>query len=134
MRVVVDTNVLVSALLSGPVPRRIYHAFLDGSIALLFSRDTLAELIDVLSRPAFRSLTSETEVADLLAAIRRDALIVEAIERVSVCRDPKDDIFLACALAGRAEYLVTGDRDLLVLHPWRGIRILRPAEFLRQLR
>ena len=133
MRVVVDTNVFVTALLHGATPRRVYEAFLRGDITPVFSPDTLAELIDVLTRPELRVLTSKTEVAHFLTLVRRDGWHVRARRRIHNCRDPKDNMLLECAVAGRVDCLVTGDRDLLVLNPFRGIRILRPVEFLRFL-
>jgi len=133
VRVVIDTNVLIAALLSDATPRRVYQAFLSDTITLLFSRQTLFELATVLRRPSIRLVTSRTEADDLLSAIQRDGVLVEVREPVLACRDPKDNRFLECALAGRADYLVTGDRDLLVLNPFHGIRILRPSDFLRRL-
>ena len=133
MRVVVDTNVFAAALLSDATPRRVYQAFLSGTITLLFSRQTLFELATVLRRPVIQLVTSRAEADRLLSAIQRDGVIVETREPVLACRDPKDNRFLECALAGQASYLVTGDKDLLVLDPFHGIRILRPADFLRVL-
>ena len=133
MRVVVDTNVFVAALLSDATPRRVYEAFLAGTITLLFSQQTLFELVTVLRRPSISLVVSREEADRLLAVIQRDATIVEVTERVAACRDPKDNKWLECALAGRADCLVTGDHDLLVLHPFRGIKILRPTDFLRRL-
>ena len=133
MRVVLDTNVFVTALLHGRISRRVYDAFLQGQLTPVFSGDTLAELIDVLTRPALRVLTSETEITQLLAAVQRDGLIVHPTQLVRACRDPRDNIFLECALAGHTDVLVTGDLDLLALHPFRGISILRPAAFLHRL-
>jgi len=133
VRVVVDTNVFVAALLSDATPRRVYEAFLAGTITLLFSQQTLFELVTVLRRPSISLVVSREEADRLLAVIQRDATIVEVTERVAACRDPKDNKWLECALAGRADCLVTGDHDLLVLHPFRGIKILRPTDFLRRL-
>ncbi len=133
MRVIVDTNVFVTALLRGMTPRRVYEAFLGGRFTLLFSPETLAELVDVLTRPALRALMSDTEVEVFLAIAQRDGVIVRPHERVHVCRDAKDNILLDAALTGSADYLVTGDHDLLPLDPFRGTRILRPADFLRLL-
>jgi putative PIN family toxin of toxin-antitoxin system len=131
---VIDTNVFVSALLQGRgTPRRLYEAFLQGKFTPLFSHETLGELLDVLTRPSLRSLTSQEEVAALLDVIQHDALLIHPRHHVTVCRDPKDNMFLDCLLAG-ADYLVTGDNDLLVLNPFHGTRILRPTEFLRVLR
>ncbi len=133
MRAVIDTNVFVTALLRGTVPRRIYDAFLDGEFTPVFSPETLAELLEVLTRPALQALMSQTEVQTFLDTIQHDTLLVRPRRHVRACRDPKDDIFLDSAIAGRADCIVTGDRDLLALDPFRDIRILRPAEFLRHL-
>ena len=133
LRAVVDTNVFVTALLRGATARRVYDAFLRGTFTLVFSRNTLAELIDVLTRPSLRVLTSATEVTRLFLLIRRDGLLVRPTRAIRACRDPKDNIFLECALAGRVDCLVTGDLDLLTLHPFRGIHIIRPAECVRRL-
>ena len=133
MRTVVDTNVLVAALISDATPRRVYQAFLSGTITLLFSQQTLFELARVLRRPSIRLMTSRAEADRLLSVIQRDGVLVEVREPVLACRDPKDNRFLECALAGQASYLVTGDKDLLALDPFHGIRILRPADFLRLL-
>ena len=132
MHAVVDTNIFVTALLRGALPRRVFDAFLDGQFTLLFSRETLAELIDVLTRPHLRVLMDEGEIAQLLALIQRDALIVHPTHHITICRDVKDNMFLECALAG-ADCLVTGDHDLLALHPFRGIPILRLRLFLDRL-
>ena len=76
MRVVVDTNVFVTALLHGATPHRVYEAFLAGRFIPLLSAETLAELLDVLTRPSLRVLMSEAEAGAFLRLIQRDALIV----------------------------------------------------------
>ena len=131
--VAVDTNVFVSALLHGRIPHRVYDTFLDGRVTPVFSSDTLRELIDVLTRPALRLLTSSADVQELLTLVQRDGLLIRPTHRITACRDPKDNMWLECAVAGGAAYLVTGDLDLLVLDPFRGIRILRPRDFLSLL-
>ena len=133
MRAVIDTNIFVSALLQGAAPRRVYDAFLRGRLTPLFTNETLAELIEVLARPPLRVLMHQSEIDGLLALIQRDALLVKSTHRVTACRDPKDNILLECAIAGRADCLVTGDTDLRVLHPFHGIPILRPVDFLHLL-
>ena len=133
MRAVIDTNVFVSALLQGAVPRRVYTAFLRGHLTPVFSGETLAELIDVLARPPLRILMHQSEIDGLLTLIQRDALLVRPTHHLRACRDPKDNMLLECALAGRADCIVTGDEDLLTLHPFHGLPILRPTDFLRWL-
>jgi uncharacterized protein len=98
---------------------------------VLLSLELLEEFSDVLGREKFdRFLTSEERDEFLETFIER-ATLVEVIERVQECRDPKDDKILELALNGRAEYIVSGDKDLLVLNPFRGVKIVTVEEFLR---
>src|SRR5665213_2330612 len=133
MRLVVDTNVFVSALLkSNTFPHQVLRRVLDHG-GLLTSVATTDELLGVLQRPGIAKLTVSSlrlEITGLLATAER----IEITESVAVCRDPKDDKFLELALAGNANVIVTGDADLLALHPFRGIPILTPASFIHSLR
>jgi putative PIN family toxin of toxin-antitoxin system len=130
LRCVLDTNVFVSALLAaGSKPR----AALDrvrqqGTILLSFA--TLTELYDVLSRKQFRRYIDKEDMRRFLAALTQEAHWVDVDVQISACRDPKDDKFLSLAVSGQATHIVTGDADLLALHPFRGIQILAPSEFL----
>jgi len=133
LRAVIDTNVFVTALLRGKASRRVYDAFLNGDMVCIVSDELLAELVDVLSRPEFQRSIPDADITELVTALRRDAILIRPGSTIRVCRDPKDDLLLDCALAGRADCLVTGDNDLLALHPFRGLAILRPADFLRRL-
>ena len=88
------------------------------------------ELGRVLVRRRFDRYVSPEDRIKLFDGLTRDAEFVEITETVQVCRDPEDDRILELAVNGNADYIVTGDADLLVLNPFRGIRILRPADFL----
>jgi uncharacterized protein len=130
MRFVFDTNTLISAALfeQSVSGRALQHALLIGKI--LWSSDTLKELHEVLSRPKFeRYVTAAEREAFLVTFVRRGTL-VEVTEFMQICRDPKDNMMLELAVSGQATCIVTGDLDLRVLHPFRGIAILTPAEFL----
>ncbi|MEA2039399.1 MAG: putative toxin-antitoxin system toxin component, PIN family [Thermodesulfobacteriota bacterium] len=129
-RFVLDTGVLVSAvLLPRSVPRQaVDSAFSHGIV--LASADTIGELDEVLRRPKFDRYLLEEERLLFLAAFSRDVEVVDVIERISECRDPKDDRFLELAVDGHATCIVSGDRDLLVLNPFRGIVILTPQKFI----
>ena len=129
----VDANTVVSAALnpSGAPRRAVALARAKGTIVL--SEAVHAEIAEVLARPKFaRALTDDRrrEIMELLSAA---ALWVEPRETVRDCRDGKDNRYLELALAARATAIVSGDEDLLVLNPWRGVRVLRPAEFLHTL-
>ena len=83
-----------------------------------------------MSRPKFDRYVVEALRTEFLETILNDAVWVEIQESVMACRDPKDDKFLALAVDGQADFIVTGDRDLLVSNPFRGIAIVQPEEFL----
>jgi uncharacterized protein len=91
-----------------------------------------AEIREVLGRPKFRLLFDEATQRLLLGALATGALLVEPAVRVADCRDAKDNKYLELALAARAEIIVSSDRDLLALDPWRGVRILTPAEYVQK--
>ena len=90
-----------------------------------------AEIADVLSCPKLAAMLSRERRESILDTLRGTAVWFEPTERITECRDPKDNKYLELALAAGAVIIVSSDNDdLLVLHPWRGVRILRPAEYL----
>lgn len=126
MRVLLDTNVLISGILFRGLPRSLLERAIRGELDLVTSPVLLDELE--------RVLTTRFHVPRELARLARGELetlaeVVAPDEVPSVSRDPDDDEVLAAAVAGGAEAIVTGDRDLLVLRSHRGIPILTPAEF-----
>ena len=129
--VVADTNVFVSALL---IPSSISAKALNfalETVMVVSSEETLNELGGVLARPKFdRYLSAEERQVyfELLSGVVR---MVNVPHPVVACRDPKDDKFLSLALAAEANCLVTGDLDLLTLHPFHDVQILTPADFLK---
>ncbi len=130
MRVVIDTGVLVSAVL---LPRSIPRQAVDAALRrakLLISEETATELDDVLRRPKFDKYVTVALRLEFLAALVNSAEIVAIEQPVTGCRDPRDDKFLALAVNGRADFIVSGDQDLLVLHPFQGISIVSPVVFL----
>jgi putative PIN family toxin of toxin-antitoxin system len=129
-RYVFDTNVIVSALLfEHSVPGQAFFAALrDGEI--LISKPTILELQEVLSRRKFDKYLTAQERDEFLGMLVREATTVGIAEELHLCRDPKDDKFLDVATAGNADYLITGDEDLLVLGPFRDIPILTAAQFI----
>ena len=132
-RVVVDTNVLISRLLlPASVSARAVRQIVEHS-QLLASEATLTELADVLSRDKFDRYV---DVSDRQAFFLQ---LVRIVERVPITylvhgsRDQKDDMFLELAVNGHADYIVSGDQDLLLLSPFRDIPILNPARYLEQV-
>jgi len=136
MRAVLDTNVVISAtLIRGGHEDRILRAWQRGE----FESVTSPQILEEMGRALFYGKLlrfrwmSEEEVVALLQAFAQESVLVSGRVKVKASRDPEDDKFLAAAVEGRAEYIVTGDRDLLDLKRYKGVRIARPAEFLRIL-
>jgi uncharacterized protein len=129
-RVVVDTNALISRLLlPGSDPGQVVREAV-AEAQLLASDDTIIELADVLAREKFDPYTTVEERQEFLRLFDRIAERVPIVHIVRACRDPKDDKFLELAVNGEAQLIITGDADLLALHPFRGIHILTPASYL----
>ncbi|PYX08101.1 MAG: putative toxin-antitoxin system toxin component, PIN family [Acidobacteria bacterium] len=131
-RIVVDTNCLVSRLLlADSIPGLAVRKAVDASI-LLVSEATMEELADVLGRSKFDRYVSIEDRKQFLRLLGRVAEFVPIIYPVHECRDPDDDRFLEVALNGRASVILSGDQDLLSLHPWRNVAILSPKEYLKR--
>lgn len=93
----------------------------------------MSELREVLARPRLTRFLQPELREQVLALLAAAGVRFVPGERVTNCRDPKDNCFLELALASGASIVVSSDGDLLVLHPWRGVRILRPAEYLAEI-
>jgi putative PIN family toxin of toxin-antitoxin system len=132
MRVVVDTNVFVSAALKQTSIPALGVRAVERHDVLLKSLATERQLFEVLARPYLASLISP-EAHDWLRKLLASAETVTITERIAACRDPTDDKFLELAISGRADLIVSGDADLLALNPFRDIRILTPASFVHGL-
>lgn len=128
MRAVIDNNVLVSAAIIGGVPRRALDWLVENG-TILVSLDALEELADVLGRKKFDRYLPEEQRLDFIHRYLEISELVRIDEPITACRDPKDDKFLELAVNGNADYVITGDRDLLVLSPFRGIGIVTPKDF-----
>ena len=129
-RVVLDTNVLISGLLSSTSTpaRAVERAITHGQ--LLASTATLRELAATLLLPRFDRYVPRERRDALFLRLAPLIELVEVVQQVRACRDPDDDKFLEVAVNGRADVLVSGDADLLALHPFRRIAILRPATYV----
>ena len=127
---VFDTNVLVSALLfANSLPRKALELALDRGKTLI-SKETVDELNNVLSRPKFKRYISPQKRERFLFSFIQKSVLIEIQEKIEECRDPKDNKFLELAVNGEATTIVSGDKDLLVLHPFREISILTVSQFL----
>lgn len=129
-RVVVDTNVLISRLLApDSVPARaVTHAIRRGQ--LLASDATLKEIAEVIGRSKFDRYLTLEERQQFISLLARIVELPAISHRFSDCKDPKDNKFLDLAVSGSANVIITGDRDLLILHPFHDIPILSPTDYL----
>ncbi len=133
MIVVVDASTFVSAALKADsVPEQAVFRAAVAPNCLIMSREVEDEYREVIFRPKFDRFASVQRRRTLLNFVMAAATWIEPTEAVRECRDPKDDKYLAVASAGNAGAIVSSDvRHLLAMHPWRGIPILSPADFLR---
>jgi putative PIN family toxin of toxin-antitoxin system len=130
IRAIIDTNVIVSAVL---LPRSVSRQVFDFVVlqgALLASEQTLEELNEVLCRAKFDKYLPEQKRLEFFAALVRKVEIIVVSEVITDCRDAKDNKFLELAINGNASHLISGDKDLLVLNPFRQVLIMPPAAFL----
>lgn len=132
MRLVFDTNVFISAALKDHSTPATAARIVERGHTLLKSTVTEEQLFDVLARPRFKRLVPDESRRRLVLLMER-AETVAISEHIVACRDSTDDKFLELALNGDADAIVTGDADLLILHPFRGIPILSPADFVRRM-
>jgi putative PIN family toxin of toxin-antitoxin system len=136
VRAVIDTNILVRALINRAGTVRPLLTALDaGMYTVILSIPLLAELREVLRRPRMSRKYGivEDDIDNLVRLLVRNGEVVTPTRTIRVCRDPRDDMFLEAAVAGRADVIVSGDEDLLVLDPFEGIKIVGPAAFLSML-
>lgn len=130
LRVILDTNLLISrALTPSSVTASAVRMIID-HCHLLVSQATMDEFATVLNRIHSKGFIQQNEALALIHAYKELVEWVPIIEHVKECRDPKDDKFLELAVNGKAEYLITGDQDLLVLHPFKNTKILNPKDFI----
>ncbi|MGA9624411.1 MAG: putative toxin-antitoxin system toxin component, PIN family [Bryobacteraceae bacterium] len=124
---VCDSNVYISAIVFGGIPRDVVMLGEHKQIQLLVSPGLISEVERVLAR---KFEWEPRRVRRICQPLWEAARLVKPATGVSVCRDPKDDHLLSLAMDGEARYLITGDSDLLVLSPFRSIQIVTPAQFL----
>ena len=131
MRVVLDTNVVISAIFWRGPPHTILEACVEGRLRLVCSMEILDEYARVLSEPTFGASPEEVGYWTSLLLRLADFVVPAVIEPV-VLADPSDDMFLACAMAGGAQAIVSGDKHLARLRAFEGIPIFSPRDFVEK--
>jgi putative PIN family toxin of toxin-antitoxin system len=127
---VLDTNILISAVLSKTSKARQALDKAQNIGKVLMSSPVLLEIEEVLFRPKFDKYVTQIERRFFLSNFLKTVEFVEIRENIEVCRDPKDDKILDLALSGEAKYIITGDQDLLILNIFQGIKIITIEQFL----
>jgi putative PIN family toxin of toxin-antitoxin system len=133
MRIVLDTNILVSALIMNGKPRTVLKSIITKDHKLIFSRKIIEEFVEVTSEPRIRKYVTRDEATRFLQDIAPVSKMIIVKTKLRIARDYKDNPILATAHDGHADYLVTGDDDLLVLKKYRRLRIVTASDMLKIL-
>ena len=128
LRVVIDTNIWISFLI-GKSLTGLSEAIINGQVLVLFSDDLFCELLEVLKRPKLKKYFSETDIENLVTLLHEKVELIEITHHFEDCRDAKDNFLLDLAVSGHANYLVTGDADLLILNPFQSVEIISYQHF-----
>jgi putative PIN family toxin of toxin-antitoxin system len=128
MRVILDTNVILSAIFFGGVPGRILTAYRDGKLTIALSPEILDEYRTTAARLAKKFDVEYEEILDWIA-VHSEMMAVPSLDQ-PVCADSDDDKFIACSLASGAKIICSGDKHLLDVNGYRGIEVLRPRAFV----
>lgn len=128
IRVVIDTNVWIGFLI-GKTLSGLSEAMFNNKIKILFSEELFDELVEVLQRPKFEKYFSRENITELISLLHSKAEQVEITKYFNDCRDPKDNFLLDLGISGNADYLITGDDDLLTMNPFHSLQIIDYRSF-----
>lgn len=129
LRVVIDTNIFISALLWGGKLAKIFDLYKGNKILLLLSAELVTEIFKVLRKFKY----SEEKRQELKSLLEKQSIKISPKSSVKICRDPKDNYVLDLCVAGKADFLITGDQDLLTLEQIEKTKIITPQEFLNNV-
>lgn len=130
-KVVVDTNIFVSAFLGSKNAKLIVRDIFTGQYALIMSQEQLKEIEKVLQRPKFKKYIHPHELQEFISLLGLKVFTPSYYGKINDCRDAKDNMILEAAVYGNANFIISGDEDLLVLNPYRWIYILNPVSFIK---
>ncbi|HSI78461.1 MAG TPA: putative toxin-antitoxin system toxin component, PIN family [Lunatimonas sp.] len=130
-RVILDTNLWISFLISKR-QKELDVLLESGAVTLIFSQELLEEFLEVSERPKFKRFFKKSDIKTLLAQIDTFGELINVESKIDECRDPKDNFLLSLSIDGKADFLVTGDSDLLVLGKIEITQIVSWAEFISQ--
>jgi putative PIN family toxin of toxin-antitoxin system len=129
-KIVLDTNIFIYFLISNSF-HKLDKKLKNNDIKLLFSEELLSEFLQVVSRPKFKKYFSDKDITNLLNDLHNYADLIEVYSQVNVCRDKKDNFLLALCVDGKADFLITGDQDLLDLKKIKKTSIIKISDYLK---
>ncbi len=132
-KVILDTNLWISYLISNNFDE-LDEYIENKQIVLIFSKELIEEFIDVVSRPKFKNFFTKDDIKELLLKFDLYGKIVDVNSNIQVCRDPKDNFILNLAVDSKADFLVTGDEDLLILKEVKKTKIITFNELINHLK
>jgi uncharacterized protein len=133
LKVVIDATVWISSILSPGISRKIRDSVERHDFAFYYSVEMMVDLQDALSKPKLMARIPVQAANELLTLIEEEAVLVALSPYSAICRDPDDDVYLACAAQNNCNFIVSGDMDLLSLKEYASVKIVTPAQFLEIL-
>ena len=131
-KLVIDTNIFISAFLGGKNAKFLLKEVVNDTYELIMSKQQLKEIEQVMKRPKFHKYITSSEIDELINLLSLKIIVPSIYEKINDCRDSKDNMILEEAVYGNAQYIITGDEDLLVLNPYRWINILTLRDFFNK--
>ena len=128
---IIDANLWISYIFGKVVRQSLNRILSDPNINLITDQLSLDEVKSVLSRPKFKKYINSEQIEDLLSLIKERSILLQATSIVEICRDPKDNYLLALAKDGNADFLISGDEDLLILKQFEGAKIVLISDFMK---
>jgi putative PIN family toxin of toxin-antitoxin system len=128
LKLIIDTNIWISFLI-GKSLKGLQYFLQDNRFQIITSNEQISELVDVLSRPKLQKYFSKEQIIDFLKLIELKSKIVDYKVKIDICRDPKDNYLLGMAISSKADYLISGDSDLLELREIENTRIIEYKDF-----
>ena len=132
-KIILDTNLWISFLISKRLDF-IDDLLFEGKIKLIFSKELIEEFLMVAKRPKFEKYFTDDKISDLLSLFDKYGKLIEVTSKTEECRDLKDNFILNLAIDGKADYLITGDSDLLVIKKIKKTKIITWADFIEELK
>lgn len=131
-RIILDTNIWISLIISNNLSKIDEHLY-NEKITLLLSKELIDEIINTIKKPKLKKYFKEGAIEEMLLAFENYSELVNVSSKIKICRDPNDDFLLELAESGKADFLVTGDKDLIEIGRIGNTTIIKLSEFLDKL-